>query len=108
GVFLELAGDLVGTSILRDIILGRAADDERRAGFVDEDVVDFVDNREIQRALRLLLVLGIVLVVATGGDPHVIAEVVEAEFVVRAVRDVAGIGLLPLVGFHAGLNVADG
>ena len=56
-VFLELPGDLVGPLVLGDVVLGRAGDDERRAGFVDEDVVDFVDDREVQRALRLLLVL---------------------------------------------------
>ncbi len=107
-VLLELAGDLVGTRVLRDIIFGRAGDDERRAGFVDEDVVDFVDDREVERALRLLLVLRIMLIVAAGGDPHVVAEIVEAEFVVRAVGDVAGVRLLALVGFHAALNRADG
>ncbi len=32
----------------------RAGDDQRRAGFVDEDVVDFVDDRVVQSALRLL------------------------------------------------------
>ena len=56
-VFLELPGDLVGPRVLGDIVLGRAGDDQRRAGFVDEDVVDFVDDREVQRPLRLLLVL---------------------------------------------------
>ena len=62
---------------------------------------------KLQRALRLLLVLGIA-VVAAGGEPHVVAQVVEAEFVVRAVGDVAGVGLLPLVRVHAALNRADG
>ena len=62
---------------------------------------------KLQRALRLLLVLGIA-VVAAGGDPHVVAEVVEAELVVRAVGDVAGVGLLPLVRVHAALDRADG
>ena len=50
-VFLELPGDLVGLGVLGDVVVGRAGDDERRAGFVDEDVVDFVDDREVQRAL---------------------------------------------------------
>ena len=93
--------------VLGDVVVGRAGDDQRRAGFVDEDVVDFVDDREVQRALRLLLLLGIA-VVAAGGDPHVVAQVVEAELVVRAVGDVAGVGLLPLAGVHAALNRADG
>ena len=45
--------------------------------------------------LRLLQVLGIA-VVAAGRGPHVVAQIVEAEFVVRAVGDVAVVGLLPL------------
>ena len=49
-----------------------------------------------------------VAIVAAGGDPHVVAQVVEAEFVVRAVGDVAGVGLLPLAGLHAALDRADG
>ena len=46
-VLLELPGDLVGPLVLRDVVLGRAGDDQRRAGFVDEDVVHFVDDREV-------------------------------------------------------------
>ena len=55
-----------------------AADDERRAGLVDEDRVDLVDDREVVAALHLV------------GERrrHVVAQVVEAELVVRAVRDV--------------------
>ena len=39
---------------LGHVVVGRAGDDQRRAGFVDQDVVDFVDDREMQRPLRLL------------------------------------------------------
>ena len=48
-----------------------------------------------------------IAVVAAGGRPHVVAQVVEAELVVRAVGDVAGVGLLPLVRLHAALDGAD-
>ena len=89
-VLLQLPGDLVGLAVAGDVVVGRAGDDQRRAGFVDQDVVDFVDDREVQRTLGLLHVLGIAIVVA-GGRPHVVAQVVEAELVVRAVGDVAGI-----------------
>ena len=64
--------------------LGLAADDQRRPCLVDEDVVDLVDDR----------------VGALPLDPlgevrdHVVAEIVEAELVVRAVGDVGGVGLL--------------
>ncbi len=66
--------------------LGLAADDERRPGLVDEDVVDLVDDREALVALDPLVEL----------DDHVVAQVVEAELVVRAVRDVGGVRLAPI------------
>ncbi len=53
-------------------------DDQRGAGLVDEDRVDLVDDREEVAALRLLLT----------GARHVVAQVVEAELVVRPVGDV--------------------
>ena len=68
---------------LRGAVLGRAADDQRRARFVDEDVVDFVDDGVVQLALDA----------AVERDRHVVAQVVEAELVVRAVGDVGVVGL---------------
>ena len=64
-------------------LLGLAGDDERRAGLVDEDVVDLVDDPEEALALDPLVEL----------RDHVVAEVVEPELVVRAVGDVRGVGL---------------
>ena len=49
-----------------------------------------------------------IAVVAAGGELHVVAQVVEAELVVRAVGDVAGVGLLPLGRVHVALDGADG
>ena len=103
----QLPGDLVGLGVFRDVVVGGAGDDQRRAGLVDEDVVHLVDDREGERPLALLHVLG-EAVVAAGGHPHVVAEVVEAEFVVGAVGDVAGIRLLPLARVHARLDRAHG
>ena len=64
-------------------LLGLAADDERRAGFVDEDVVDLVDDGEEALALDPLLHL----------RDHVVTQVVEPELVVGTVGDVGGVGL---------------
>ncbi len=64
-------------------LLGLAADDQRGPRLVDEDVVDLVDDREGAFALHALVEL----------RHHVVAQVVEAEFVVRAVRDVRRVGL---------------
>ena len=64
-------------------LLGLAADDQRRPRLVDEDVVDLVDDREAALALDPLVEL----------QDHVVAEVVEPELVVGAVRHVGGIRL---------------
>ena len=56
---------------------------ERRPGLVDEDVVDLVHDGEVAAALHPL----------GGLLDHVVAQVVEAQFVVRAVRHVGGVGL---------------
>ena len=66
-------------------LLGLAADDERRPGLVDEDVVHLVDDGEVALALDPLVQL----------RDHVVAQVVEAELVVGAVGDVGLVGLAP-------------
>ena len=65
----------------------RAGNDEGRARLVDEDRVDFVDDREVVAALNHLLEM----------ELHVVAQIVEAQFVVGAVGHVAGILLAALV-----------
>ena len=65
-------------------LVGRAADDQRRAGLVDEDRVDLVDDGEDVAALDHVL----------AGARHVVAQVVEAELGVGAVGDVGGVGRL--------------
>ena len=71
-------------------LVGRAGDDQRRAGLVDQDRVDLVDDRERVAALNQL-----------GAAPgHVVAQVVEAELVVGAVGDVARVHLAALSGGH--------
>ena len=79
-------------------IVERAGDDQRRARLVDQDRVDLVDDRVVVAALdhRGELVL------------HVVAQVVEAELVVGAVGDVAGVGRLALGIVHAVDDDADG
>ena len=60
------------------IIADRPGDDQRRPRFVDEHGVHFVHDRVGVRTLDALL----------ERDDHVVAQVVESELVVRAVRDV--------------------
>jgi hypothetical protein len=94
-VLAELRDDLVDLGVLVRRGLAGAADDQRRARFVDQDRVDLVDDREVQ-----LAALGVVV----DAELHVVAEVVEAELVVLAVGDVAPVGAL-LLG--VGLRVHD-
>ena len=67
-------------------VVERARDDQRRARLVDQDRVDFVDDGVEVAALDHVL------------EPvlHVVAQIVEAVFVVGAVGDVARIGFLAL------------
>ena len=66
----------------------RPRDDQRRAGLVDEDRVDLVDDGEEVVALDHVLL----------APRHVVAQVVESEFVVGAVGDVGGVLLATHVG----------
>ena len=96
--FSKLAGDAVRLGIFRRVVVGEAGDDERRSRFVDQDVVDFVDDGVIERTLDLDFL----------GRLHVVAQIIEAELVVGAVGDVAVVGDLPFVRIHVGLDGTDG
>ena len=74
------------------------ADDQRRARLVHEDRIDFINEREVELALHEILDL----------PRHVVAQVVEADFVVGDVRDVAGVRRTALGGRQAVLDDADG
>ena len=78
--------------------LGRAGDDQRRPRLVDQDAVDFVDDREVVPALHVVREL----------ELHVVAEIVEAELVVGAVGDVGRVGRLALLVVEIVLDDADG
>ena len=93
----EPADDLVDLLIEIGGLVGRAGDDERGTGFVDEDGVHFVDDGVMVTALHKLL----------GVKFHVVAQVVEAELVVRAVGDVRGVGFLALFVAQARDDDAD-
>ena len=87
-------------------LLGRPRDDQRGPRLVDQDRVDLVDDRVVELALDQLL----------EREAHVVAEVVEAELVVRPVRDVGEVRFPPLarpepreagVGRHVGRIVEE-
>ena len=72
-------------------------DDERRPRLVDEDAVDFVDDRVVVTALHVVREV----------ELHVVAQVVEAELVVGAVGDVARVGDLAFLVVEVVLDHAD-
>ncbi len=67
-------------------VVERTGDDQRRARFVNEDRVHFVDDGVVMATLDHLAAL----------ELHVVAQIVEAEFVVGGIGDVAGVGRLAL------------
>ncbi len=94
----ELRDDPVAAVVDVGVALGRARDDERRPGLVDQDRVDLVDDRVDVPPLDHLGDL----------ELHVVAQVVEAELVVRPVGDVLPVGLAPRLVVHVVLDAADG
>src|SRR3546814_10693090 len=63
-------------------LAGRAGDDQRGERLVDQDRVDFVDDREVEAALEPVVLR----------QRHVVAQVVEADLVVGGIGDVGGVG----------------
>src|SRR5262249_59272522 len=80
----QLRNDAVDLVVLVGGFLTRARDDQRRARFVDQDRVDFVDDGEVVWTLHAIFV----------PELHVVAQVIEAELVVGAVGDVGVVGFL--------------
>ena len=77
--------------------VGRSGNDQRRAGLVDQDRVDFVDDRVGVAALHQVL----------QRVRHVVAQVVEPELVVGAVGDVGAVGHAALVRGEPGEDHPD-
>ena len=79
---LQRTHELVDLAIEGRRIFRRPRDNEGGSGFVDEDRVHLIDNGKEAVALDLILLR----------EGHVIAEVVEAKFVIGAVGDVGEVG----------------
>src|SRR5260370_31664663 len=84
--FLEAWDDAVDLVILIGRFLAGTGDDERRARFVDEDGIDFVDDGVIVPSLHAIV----------DAELHVVAEIVEPVFVVGSVGAVAVVAGLTL------------
>ena len=98
-ILLEIVEILDGGAVLLVelvVALGDGTgDDQRRAGVVDEHRVDLVDDGVVMLALHEVF----------GRRGHVVAQIVEAVFVVRAEGDVGHVGLPP--GGGIGLRIVD-
>ena len=82
----QVEDDLVDADIKLGLVVGRARDDQRGARFVDQDRIDLVDDAEVEGAVDHLLAV----------ELHIVAEVIEAQLVVRRIGDVAVIGVAAL------------
>ncbi len=80
-VLNQFRNNLVDLGVFVGGLFRRPGNDQRGARLVDEDGVDFVDDGELVSPLHALR--QVVL--------HIVAQVVKAEFVVGAVRDVCAI-----------------
>ena len=93
--FLFQFGDkLVDVVILIRRFFRRPGNNERRAGFVDQDTVHFIDDAEIKLTLDKII----------RAEFHIVAEVVEPELVVGTIGDVGVIGFLPVFLRHVVKN----
>ena len=80
----QLGHDILHAQVEVGMVLGLTGNDQRRARLVDQDRIHLVDNGVVQAALDALI----------SRIDHVVAQVVETEFVVGAVGDVRQVGLL--------------
>ena len=78
----ELGDNAIHLVVLVGGFFAGARNDERRPRFVDQDGIDFVDDGEVVHALHAIAQI----------ELHVVAQIVETEFVVGAVGHVGGVG----------------
>ncbi len=96
--FLQARDDAVDLVILVGGFLAGTGDDKRRARFVDQDGIDFVDDGVMVPALNAIV----------DAELHVVAEIVESVLVVGSVGDVAVVADLPLLVVEVMHDHADG
>ena len=94
----QMRNNLVNADVFFGGILGGAGNNQRRAGFVNQNGIDLVDNGIVEIALHHFL----------AGKLHIVAQVVETQFVVRTVDNVGIVGGASLVVVLAVDNIVDG
>ena len=96
-LLLQQGNQLVDLNVEGRAIFGGPGDDQRSPRFIDEDRVDFIHQRIVERTLHTLI----------RRKSHVVTQIVETKFVVGPVGDVSGIGSLLLGVVHARQIAAD-
>jgi len=86
--FGQTNGELIGQHVGLGRVLFPAGNDERRPRFIDQDWVDFIDDRKIQRSLYDGFFV----------NDHVVAQIIESEFVVGRIQDIGIVGFPFLFG----------
>ncbi len=84
---LQTADKIVRLTVKVGALVALAGDNERGSGFIDKDGVDLVDDGKGMPALNHVLFI----------ERHVITQIIKAHLVVRAVGNIAVIGLAALV-----------
>ena len=94
----QMRRHLVHDFIKLDIVVRLAGNNQRRARFVNQNRVHLINHGKVQIALHF----------AVHVFHHVVAQIIEAEFVVRAVGDIGGISHLAFGGHLVAQNHAHG
>ena len=88
--FFKLGNDAVDYIIFVRRIFGRARNDQRRPGFVDQDRVNLVNDGIIEPALNIVIQIKL----------HIVAKVIESEFIICSVGNVGRIVYPALLIFN--------
>ena len=88
---LQLSGQNIADLVQLGGLAALTGDNEGCPGLVDENRIHLVDDGVIQVPQNHLFLI----------DGHIVAEVVKPQFIVGHIGDIAGIGLLPLLGGHS-------
>src|SRR5664279_3485155 len=86
----ELGGNASHLHIKFDTVVGLAGNNQWRARFINQDGVNFINQRISQAALDALL----------GRIDHVVAQIVKPKFIIGAVGNISRIGLLLFSMLH--------
>ncbi|MPN32444.1 hypothetical protein SDC9_179922 [bioreactor metagenome] len=81
-ILFQSFDEKIGSVIECCRFFGLSGNDQWCAGFIDQDRIDFIHDRKVQRALHHLIFI----------DDHIVPQIIEAQFIIGAVGDVAIIG----------------